>query len=476
MNSKMSEFSLNESSTPRAPRKDNLGDGSNMSDTANQKSLYRFLAPGEIRVLHILPGEADVISCRMEYIFFQQLPDPEEDQALLLSLKQNHDEAKYHSKPGFLLLSKADEWLGDRRISEKIPEYNALSYTWGDLLAPKVNILLNGQEFPVTENCYLALQRLRREVTAASIVAPVWIDAICIDQDNPMEKGRQVQMMDRIFKEAERVVVWLGVGMDGSDRAIDTIAKFYNYEHCGTWAKETAANNEQVLQFIDSLFPVRNDLSVRITELVSLAERSYWGRVWIVQEFHLAQDATIYCGRKSIALRALTNFCQTLEALGGGGLLLEGRNTSEAAQEEMAICQDGILAMNHSKMCWHCTLRANCTTNHDTRTLNSLLWELVRSDFGCKKPRDYIYALRGVASDINDGDIQCDYEKDIKEVYRDLLNLFLDRMTTYTSLSPGELQFTLCEKMGVSLDGGHEELIEQYRVQQGIQDTNRGYV
>jgi hypothetical protein len=284
-------------------------------------------------------------------------------------------------------------------------------------------------------------------------------------------------MMDRIYKEAERVVVWLGVGMDGSDRAMDAIARFYDFEHCGTWAEETATTNEQFLQFIDNLFPVRNDLSDRITELVSLAERSYWGLVWIVQEFHLAQDSTIYCDRKSITLRTLTNFCQTLEALGGGGIQGEGRNTSEAAQEEMAICQAGIMDIYQSKMSWHCALRANHTTNHDTRTLNNLLWELDRSDFECKKPRDYFCALKGIASDVNDGDIQCDYEKDIKEVYRDLLNLLLAKMTTYTlPLAPSHLESTLCEKMGVSLDVGHEELIEQYRVRQGVQDTNRGPV
>jgi hypothetical protein len=132
--------------------------------------------------------------------------------------------------------------------------------------------------------------------------------------------------------------------------------------------------------------------------------------------------------------------------------------------------------MNYSKMAWHYTLRANRTTNHDTRTLNYLLWQLIRSDFGYKKLQDYFYALKGVASNVNDGDIQCDYEKDIKEVYRDLLNLLLAKITTYTLLAPSHLEFTLCEKMGVSLDRGHEELIEQYRVQQGIQDTNRGYV
>lgn len=303
----------------------------------------------------------------------------------------------------------------------------------------------------------------------------IWIDALCINQNDDEEMERQVQIIDRIYQEAERVVVWLGVETDGSNRAMDTIARFYDFEHYRTWAKGTATTNEQVLQFIDSLFPFRNDLSARITEVVSLAERKYWSRVWIEQEFHLAQDATIYCGQKSITLKILTKFCAILDGL-GVGFAAEGGHTSQVAQEEIAICQDGILAMNRSKMAWHCTLRANRTTNHDTRTLNNLLWELDRSDFECKKPRDYFYALKGIVSDVNDGDIQCDYEKDIKEVYRDLLNLLLAKMTTYTLLSPSHLESTLCEKMGVSLDRGHEELIEQYRVQQGIQDTNRGYV
>ena len=377
------------------------------------------------------------------------------------------------SHPNSIRLIILEPGLQSQRISCHFLEsslssqpYEALSYEWGDDV-PADMIFLDNIEIKIRRNLHEALQHLRWEDKHKEI----WIDALCINQDDDEEKGRQVQIMDRIYKEAERVVVWLGVGTDGSDRAMDAIARFYDFEHYRTWAKGTATTNEQVLQFIDSLFPVRNDLSARITEVVSLAERKYWSRVWIVQEFHLARDSTIYCGRKSMTLRTLANFCQTLEALRGRGFQAEGRNTSEVAQEEMAICQKGILDICHSKMSWHCTLRANRTTNHDTRTLNSLLWTLVRSDFACKKPRDYIYALKGIASDINDGDIQCDYEKDIKEVYRDLLNLFLDRMTTYTPLSHGELKYTLCKKMGVSLDRGHEELIEQYQVRQGIQDT-----
>lgn len=100
----------------------------------------------------------------------------------------------------------------------------------------------------------------------------------------------------------------------------------------------------------------------------------------------------------------------------------------------MAICQVGIMEIYQSKMSLHHALRANRTTNHDTRTLNNLLWKLDRYSFEWEKPRDRIYALKGIASDVNDRDIQCDYKKDIKEVYHDLLNLLLDKMTTYTFL------------------------------------------
>ena len=86
-----------------------------------------------------------------------------------------------------------------------------------------------------------------------------------------------------------------------------------------------------------------------------------------------------------------------------------------------------------------------------------------------KKPRDRIYTLKSIASDVNDGDIQCDYEKDIKKVYYDLLDLLLAKISTHTLfLGPSNLEFSLCKKMDVSLDSGHKELIEKYRIQHHI--------
>jgi len=108
-----------------------------------------------------------------------------------------------------------------------------------------------------------------------------------------------------------------------------------------------------------------------------------------VQEYYLTQDSTIHDGQKSIPVEAPTIFCLMLQTL-GGGFLPEGCNTSQAAQEEIALCQEGISAMSQSVMYWHCMLRANRTTHSlerteiacgidviDMRTLNMLLWRLI---------------------------------------------------------------------------------------------------
>jgi hypothetical protein len=82
----------------------------------------------------------------------------------------------------------------------------ALSYTWGDV-NKKGSIVLEGHEFPVTENLLAALRHLcnvNREPipTEKSVVSYWWIDAICINQDNILERNEQVSLMTRIYKKA----------------------------------------------------------------------------------------------------------------------------------------------------------------------------------------------------------------------------------------------------------------------------------
>ena len=83
--------------------------------------------------------------------------------------------------------------------------YRCLSYVWGDA-HDKRTIFLNGQTFEVTANLYTALCQLRHNGERKHI----WIDAICINQADAVEKTAQVQMMADIYSRTEEVLIWLG--------------------------------------------------------------------------------------------------------------------------------------------------------------------------------------------------------------------------------------------------------------------------
>ena len=95
------------------------------------------------------------------------------------------------------------------RISKNLPcpalHYEALSYVWGAAEGNRV-VFCDGKRILVTENCESALRQLRRRTRARKL----WIDAICIDQRNNKERSQQVDIMDMVFANARRVVVWLG--------------------------------------------------------------------------------------------------------------------------------------------------------------------------------------------------------------------------------------------------------------------------
>ena len=92
------------------------------------------------------------------------------------------------------------------------PTYAALSYVWGDYSRPTldvVNIRTDDTDvvpFFITVNCRDALRSLRRQFGNISI----WIDAICINQSDEVEKGSQVSLMGDIYTWSQVVYVWLG--------------------------------------------------------------------------------------------------------------------------------------------------------------------------------------------------------------------------------------------------------------------------
>jgi Heterokaryon incompatibility protein (HET) len=89
------------------------------------------------------------------------------------------------------------------------PIYCALSYEWGDP-EPLVAIMVNGSVFYARHNLWLFLHRLKaagQHENSRRSISQLWIDAICIDQADVVERNAQVQLMGRIYQEACGVIV-----------------------------------------------------------------------------------------------------------------------------------------------------------------------------------------------------------------------------------------------------------------------------
>lgn len=85
------------------------------------------------------------------------------------------------------------------------PIYEAISYVWGNP-TDKVEIFCEQESILIPRNLYDMLQRIR----STDRTRYVWADAICINQSDPEELGQQVSIMRLIFRNAKRVLVWLG--------------------------------------------------------------------------------------------------------------------------------------------------------------------------------------------------------------------------------------------------------------------------
>lgn len=151
------------------------------------------------------------------------------------------------------------------------PAYTAVSYTWGNDEATEI-IYLSGQKFHVRPNLRSCLQYVGQDAQAQTI--RIWVDAICIDQSSSDEKNSQVRRMDETYRSAAHVSVWLG------------LPKLPNH-----------------VIIPDHLQPVKT-LEVGSFEwyadLDDLANRPYWSRVWVIQEFLLGQNILLYCGRSKL--------------------------------------------------------------------------------------------------------------------------------------------------------------------------------
>jgi hypothetical protein len=182
------------------------------------------------------------------------------------------------------------------------PVYEALSYVWGDP-STTLPISLDGHDFHATSALESALRHLRYE----NQQRVMWIDAICINQQDYEERNAQVQLMGDIYAKAQQVAVWLGSRDEASDNAMDQILEIGRAEHLSGIHKY-----QRCVQgyYID---PRREEVEDIFEPLNKFIESSWFHRTWVIQEVALARSALLYCGNRYIDwddVAKLTNWIQ----------------------------------------------------------------------------------------------------------------------------------------------------------------------
>jgi hypothetical protein len=171
------------------------------------------------------------------------------------------------------------------------PSYEALSYTWGDP-AKSGNLLCTetGTQLAVTQNCLNALQRLQWPDRERIL----WIDAICIDQENISERNEQVQLMSMIYERADKVLSYLGEDDDDSDIGMDFILED------STWM--TTSQNRPSVGLGSGVTSSPQQKAVD-----GILERPYFERVWILQEVRCARTVEVVLGCRSVDWNAFSS-------------------------------------------------------------------------------------------------------------------------------------------------------------------------
>lgn len=176
--------------------------------------------------------------------------------------------------------------------SSKHPQrdYSCLSYCWGEVKTRNAAILCDGYRFSVTHNLLMALQNVRKPTTNVLI----WIDQICINQDDLHERGHQVSIMKQIFSHAKEVIVWLGEEDDRSKKLCEYAKKMRRGE-------DNSPKN--VLRSILSARQLQDAMQ-------KLLQRPWFSRVWVIPEVALAKFTVVQCGRSQISWDNLVRLIQ----------------------------------------------------------------------------------------------------------------------------------------------------------------------
>ncbi|CAG1986279.1 unnamed protein product [Fusarium graminearum] len=279
---------------------------------------------------------------------------------------------------------------------ESIIPYEALSYVWGSQSTPS-DITVDGKTMSITASLYDALYQLRQPDEDRIL----WVDALCIDQSNVKERSHQVNQMGEIYRKADNVIIWLGYLCGDAallKMVIDQFSKELPSEAFRRWPREDQRWKETWRQ-VESSFGLTDNTRL-VNGLSTFMENPWFMRVWVLQEVANAKRAVIESNLGKIHAKVFALLPHVI-----------GSHVSEQCQAVLDM-----MPGPSKDTSWWAQDRNICT----------LLCKFKGSE--ATDPRDRVYALMGMASDMDSNAIEADYTKEEKMIVQDLcLYIYGDR-------------------------------------------------
>lgn len=242
-------------------------------------------------------------------------------------------------------------------------KYNALSYCWGSGEAVK-SFICDGKVMLIRENLAQCLKRL----AVSDRVVPIWIDAICINQQDDAEKLQQIQLMARIYQQASLVVVWLCSELDGSALAIKQVQGLLNHLY-------SSGLTEAAIEGCDPEL---------LLALGRIFTQTWFERVWTLQEAALARKIIVFIGDQTLEWSILVKLVTALTRV------------RERCSTPLLLTEK-LWPGNGFKDCTALTAIPNidtCKIKYDARFVPQLA-RICRTR-KCSDPKDRVYGILGM--------------------------------------------------------------------------------
>ena len=350
--------------------------------------------------------------------------------------------------------------------SANAPDYIAVSYTWGSPEDPMEmdtplgsqfptgthTIRVNDHDFEIKQN----LHDLFEELVKESQGRLYWIDALCLNQDDEVEKSDQVRQMGKTYHGANTVLVWLGKAYTSISRVVFIMEQMYK-NYGPHWREIDDLQELHQLR----LLGLEDTTAIDWYDFICFMKRSWFSRTWTAQEFTLAKAIDFRCGPVSLDSNALVTLSQwiwstsLLNAVGSIWCQVTGEVGEFSGISVADVCStirrvaSGIkpeekdpaaLSISQDTDIWYSTARANL----GMPAFFSFMLRVTTS-LRCSDPRDKIFALLGMAQmlfpdgSVSAPNIRVDYSVNVADLYTDTMAYLLNGLGNLTILSLSQL-------------------------------------